>query len=370
MKRPAPILIGLAMLSAAPAPAEDVAMAWQESGFQHSLYVDLENQEVAFKKEPAYAGEQVLRAALPFGAARAEQLPFALDWTGKKLRLDANYNLDLTDDPVLDADASISDRLIFKGVELEAAGPPARRYRADLEFPPGGSFMLANLRSGWVGTWLRGTSTWRVVFVDDLDGAWDEDDLFAMAADSAEFQKDPRAFALEPVQGLFIDGVHSEIRLAPAADGTWLFSMRETAVPMGRLRVAGDMVERLVLQGGAKGRKAILNKPGPDPVTVPAGTYPVQDITLATSIGRLTSSRPADLVVRAGEETELKVGAPLRSRGTAHRDRGEIEVQYELQGVGGEAYRLPADRRTDENRPRVEIFKGGRRVARGAFEFG
>ncbi|MBP7829230.1 MAG: hypothetical protein KA248_04860 [Kiritimatiellae bacterium] len=364
------ILLGFALLSACRTPAAEVVMAWQESGFRHGVFVSLGHQDVVFKREPAYAGERVLRAALALGTARDAQLPYALDWTGQKLYLDLNHNLDLTDDPALAADEANSARLVFKDVALEAAGPPARRYRADLEFPRHARFVEVEILSGWAGTWPRGASTWRVVFVDDLDGEWDDEDLFAMAADSEEFRKDPGSSALEPLKGLFMDGVDSELALAPGADGTWLFTMRETPVPMGRLRVSGALVERIVLQGGTKGMKAILPIAGAEPVAVPAGRYPAQEITLATSIGRLTSARRENLEVREGEETVLKVGAPLQNSGEVRRDGGEIRVQYLLTGVGGETYRLPAGRRSAEHRPRVEIFQGGRRVTRGAFEFG
>ena len=364
------MLLGFALMSVCRTPAAEVVMSWQESGFQHGVYIGLDQQDVAFKKEPAYAGERILRGAIPLGATRAAQRPFALDWTGKKLHLDLNCNLDLTDDPVLDADASSSARLVFKDVALEAAGPPSRSYRVNLEFPPHASYMEIRVLSGWAGTWPRGTSTWRAVFADDLDGEWDDDDLFAMAADSPEFRENPHPYAIEPLKGLFMDGVESEIALAAGADGTWLFTMRETPVPMGRLRMSGGLVERLVLQGGAKGRKAILHVAGTEPVAVPAGTYPIQEITLATRIGRLTASRREPLVVREGEETELKAGSPLQHGGAVERDGGELRVQYRLTGVGGESYSLPAYQRTDANRPRVAIFKGRRRVAHGSFEYG
>lgn len=372
MMREPLILAVFVALSVARAPAADVVMAWQESGFHLSIYHDVGRQEILFKKEPVYAGPRVLRGALPVGSTLAEHLPYALDWDRKTLFLDGNRNLDLTDDLPLLAEPTNTSHLVFRRVELGPTPTSNRRYLVDLEFHrPQASYVEIEVLSGWSGTWTRGTATWRAVFADDLDGQWGEGDLFAMAPASVNILEDPASMKLAPMQSLFFDGASHRVSMSPSPDGGWMLSLQETETPMGRLKITGSMIERLALRGREGARVVILDRPGAEPLPVPAGIYEFQHVTLAAGIGRMEAVRREELAVTEGELAELTIGGPLDNTAVVRRDGSSLEMDYALLGRGGEEYDPPPSQsRKGDQRPRVEVFHGKRRVASAHFEYG
>ena len=80
------------------ASAATYPLKYRASGESESFSLPLDKSEVRFKKEPAYEGE-VVRSLLAVAPGGGEFIGFACDLQAKKLYLDLNRNLDLTDDP-------------------------------------------------------------------------------------------------------------------------------------------------------------------------------------------------------------------------------------------------------------------------------
>jgi hypothetical protein len=244
---------------------------------------------------------------------------------------------------------------------------------ADLTFSRYSSRVELEVRSGWVGALERGTQTWQVVFVDGLDGEWGGHDLLALAPASARLLEDPGAKSLPPMKHLFFDGAQHEVSLVPGPEGTWLFSLREITAPMGQLILDGTMIQRLVLLGGeeGKGRVVVLEPRGSAPLSVPAGTYDLQRITLASDLGLFEAVRREDLAVEEAQSVSLAVGGPLNNAATVQRRGGSLVLNYALKGRGGEEYEVPtASLSNRDHRARAAIFRGERCVASGRFEYG
>ncbi len=64
----------------------------------------------------------------------------------------------------------------------------------------------------------------------------------------------------------------------------------------------------------------------------------------------------------------LSVGGPLTNSVTATRHGPDLRLDYRLVGAGGKIYQLANQNRSQP--PEFAIYKGGRKIASGKFEFG
>ena len=64
----------------------------------------------------------------------------------------------------------------------------------------------------------------------------------------------------------------------------------------------------------------------------------------------------------------LNVGGPLTNSVTASRHGQDLRLDYRLVGAGGQSYQLANQDRSKP--PEFAIYKGEKKIASGAFEFG
>jgi len=344
-----------------------------------SVDIALGNREVRFKTEPAYEGDDLLRAAIPLGQNQTEFVGFAWDKTAGRLYVDTNRNLDLTDDsgsPYRPAAAN-GPLTVFENVRLtiERNGIPLEYV---LQVRLGSEWMSDVLVvSGWQGRVTFGETEFEVTVVDNLDGALGQEDQFYLTVPGEASEASARA----QLDDLFIDsiawGVPGHLAVAGATYAVdTAFEMTEQGVavrarflspqePLAEVRIQGKYIRELVL-ADQNASVCLVYTPG-DRVRLPAGMYSVNSALLEDGweLGyprngnayRVTTERPAT----------LPVGGPLRQRITAERHVNRLDLSLEVTGAGG----LPYSRNGQFAAPaQFAVYRGDSQVHTGTFEYG
>ncbi len=151
--------------------------------------------------------------------------------------------------------------------------------------------------------------------------------------------------------------------LAPAAAGG------EQTPEMGTLRIEGQGIERLVLQGRT-GPRLFYYSHEPN-LVLRAGTYRLEEVVVQGSYSSSGLQIPAParvLTIEPGGLRTLKLGLPLRQTVKIERWGRSLVLNYQLLGCGGESYTFT--RRHDKTRPVFTIYQGERQVSSGAFASG
>ena len=379
-----------------------------------------------FKKEPVFNGNNVFRGFFCLGTNTNLFVPFAWDNEQRKLYVDANRNLDLTDDApggYLAADRSLE---LFRGVRLQF--PSAQGdYQVLVDAhvfgpvvgPAGKPRVFLYVRSLWEGGVELNGKKWYLAVIDGLNGRigpatslrqvsdrmilrpWEQrnepflwwhatlEKIHSLAhvkmvtfpyrwAGNAEVYD---AFNLP--ENLFVQDrayhldYHAEAGNGPA-NLTVAFNPAQPA--LGRLRVSGQYLRRVVLDGGTSpgGFAAILDSVPPDrasaetgtDVQVPVGLYPRQ-IVLLQRAGRTNLAvglATNQIVITETNTNAFAAGGPLNNSVRIQPASGEVTLDYELTNASGILFHLV---RQDETAPpRFEMRQGDKLVAQGTFEFG
>ena len=131
------------------------------------------------------------------------------------------------------------------------------------------------------------------------------------------------------------------------------------------LRIEGTHIEHLEL-ANRDGQRQTFDEPG-DTVELPPGEYHVYIARLKGGYSCFNYRGDDDWVtVAQGEQAVLKVGAPLEQKVVVKRRGNYLQLDYELNDLGGNAYR-DSNR---QNMPRFTMFKGEKEIASGAFAYG
>ena len=298
----------------------------------------------------------MVRGALVTGPnPKSDLLGFAVDSKRKRLYLDLNRNLDLTDDP--------------KGVHYSGFFTNWKRYsdidiyvqRGEMHIPYRIDLWInrfSSVKSGWSGTIDRGETIWILDVVDNLDGVLDRKDILAIDFGN-RFPWNPN---------LFLDGEAFDLAyLFENRDGTGVLVIEARPIhpPMGRLKIEGAGIEQLVLTGYFN---AIINQPQKE-IMVPAGRYTRKIVYIGSDeesergfSGRIKYS----LEIVEGETTVMKAGKPLRNSVEWTRRGSMIDLKYALVGVGGEKYSESFGNRDY----RFKIYHGNQVVHSGKFDYG
>jgi phenylpyruvate tautomerase PptA (4-oxalocrotonate tautomerase family) len=370
---------------------------------------------------------------LKFGGNPSNAIPFVWEGGAKRLHLDLNRNQDLTDDPagVIPATALFSAgtsfiHQMFTNVLLSfpasSAGAPMLvdlELGMDLARRPGEPLFTACLRSYWQGKMTREGQEWQVGLMQNLSDQpgsfqrgelllrpWVERnqrfiascevpmDTLALAWTGKNWMvRASDAFAFTPK--LFFEGHACQLDWSAEPRGreeSLALRLTEQQTALGGLRITGNFIQRLVLTGGPY--MVVLNQPAAS-VNLPPGRYHPYRVWLkqgkaeayfdygmpqsgkANVVEEITGSQmpvlgppPSEqaVVVEERRTAVLAVGGPLtNSVSAAHRGRNLL-LSYRLIGAGGGEYWLEAGR--DGKPPQVTIYKSGKKIGSGQFEFG
>ena len=134
----------------------------------------------------------------------------------------------------------------------------------------------------------------------------------------------------------------------------------------GRLRIEEPAIERLVLSDPLGGTTEI--KPRGDSVSLPVGSYLVEEIELAGGFRSRTLFSPDDRIEVAADRTSvLEVGLPLTSQVQVRRAGRLLSLDYRLVDGQGRRY---VRRSTGADPPTFTVSKNGRAIGSGTFEYG
>ncbi len=350
-----------------------------------SLGVSLTRQTVPFKKEPPAASGKIVRGVLNFGGDSSNAIAFVWQRDSEKLYLDLNRNQDLTDDPAgvfLARTARPVNYQTFPNIHLlfnTASGKCP--VLADINFWDYGSQPNCSLaiRSFWQGkVTLQGRDCQVGVVQNDLSqrGSFENSQLLLRPWEKRNqpFNVYDGSLATFPFsRNLFVDGHAYQLAWigeSPNGEVKPALQFTEQSVALGNLKITGRFIQRLVLPGGPY--LVVLDQPAVS-VQVPTGSYNQPDIRLeqngTEAYCNSTQPQVGGRISVAGQTpVVLSVGGPLTNSVTATRHGPDLRLDYRLVGAGGKIYQLANQNRSQP--PEFAIYKGGRKIASGKFEFG
>ena len=336
-----------------------------KEGFCCSLFREDRGAEVSFKKEPVYSSSKINRHALRFGDGPADFIGVACDVAANTLYIDRNRNLDLTDDGP-GVKTSENFYCEFRDVTLELTHEDVSiGYVLDIDIF--GDYCNPIVRSGWKGDIELAGKPCSMGIADNLDGAFSPDDSFIF--DHERHRAARLSFGevdeeLLPQWFLFEGQVYRmEVAFRVQEDETAL-AVTLTPITEGLMEITfeGQNVSRVVL-AGKDDIYGILEWPVPV-MRIPEGVYtPNQVYVLDSFLGQPENVEE----LKSGGNTLLKVGGPLSPKVVASRSGAALNMNYVLEGVEGASYEPDSE---SENRAKFAIYKDGRPIKTGQFEYG
>lgn len=337
-----------------------------------------------FKKEPALSRGKVVRGTWQLGGAGSNQLAFVWDRGARKLYLDLNRNLDLTDDPggvYSSAVGGVDYFQMFPNVRLPLkAGIAGRCMLADLsmfDYGPQPS-CTASLHSFWQGKVTLSGEEWQAGLLGispaergTLEGgnlllrSWGErnrpfslyNGTLAVLPSSRNVFFGNRAYGLQCTRQDQGDSGRVEMRFT------------EQTPKLGELKIAGAYVQRATLEGGPY--VVVLDQPA-GTVKVPVGRYNAARVWVKRGDTEAYLDEPFQAVrqIKVDEKAPavLLAGGPLTNSVSVMRRGKYLAMNYRLTGVGGASYQLVNLDRSHP--PEFTVYQGEKKVAAGKFEFG
>jgi hypothetical protein len=338
-----------------------------------------------FQHEPAFGSHRITRGTLRLGREATNAVGFVWDRTAGKLYLDLNRNQDLGDDAagVFTTRAGYTDNYqSFTNVHLVFPGPGGpRRLAADLNFYEYSSNLncTAGMRSFWEGKLSLNGADWQVGIIEDPSetsaaGGSRRLLLRPWAARGQPFSTYTGASRAWPFARKVFFGQHAydlDLTTVPERDNVkFRLRLTEEHPALGELKLTGQFIERLVLEGGTY--LVLLDQP-PGVVRIPVGSYGESQVQLKK--GNTTAYRqdryPASgrrISIGEQQPAELTAGGPLTNRVTVTRRGASLYLVYQLKGTDGELYTVDSQGR--EKPPEFVVSQGGKRIGSGKFEFG
>ena len=371
---------------AKPAPVVSIDLVYQEVPYSFVNWgATVVSQSTPFKKEPAFGSHKVIRGELQLGSETNNAVNFAWDRTGGKLYLDLNRNRDLSDDPagVFATQRGYTDNYqTFTNVHLTFASPAGpRRMLADLNFYDYSRNLSCSvaMRSLWEGKLTLQGTEWQVGLVENpfdrsTAGAGRQLLLRPWTERSQSFSTyDGAARAVPFSRKVFLNQQAYDFDLVPASQGdaaTYRLTLTEQFPALGELQVAGQFIQRLLLEGGPY--LVILDQP-PATVRIPVGSYgePKVQLKKGDTLAYLQERySPAGKRLTVGDKQPavLKVGGPLTNSVTVTRRGASLYLVYQLKGADDRLYTLNTPAR--EHPPEFVVSQGGKKIGSGKFEFG
>ena len=341
----------------------------------------LKGLETAFKKEPDFGKNRIIRSAIPTGKKKRDYLGFAVDITSGKLYLDLNRNLDLTDDQsgVFNYSSMSKRHVVFSTISIEIAhGNVSHPYVFDLQIirrlRP--SYCTVIVRSGWQGVIELYGKSWRLTIADNMDGILGRGDM-VMLRDSKEAPVKQAVFGrrdfLPVMKNLFFGGHEYDLTYdfePKEIRGPMGVTFSEKRPPMGELTIDGHFIKRLILVPGYRNDpQVILDYPG-EVVSIPARKYVRQQVYLDNedSLGCYHSQLSKIIVVSESKSAALKIGGPLINKVSMNPHGPRLDLSYSLVGRGNESYGTITSNTSAP--PQFVVYRGDDKIATGPFRYG
>lgn len=368
-----------------PQPATAVLLEYQETAYGiNNWAVAITPQSAPFKREPAAVSGKILRGVLNFFGGSSNALPFLWQRGAGKLFLDLNRNQDLTDDPAgaFSACRGPGNYQTFTNVHLSFNTPSGTcPALIDFNFWDYGSrpSCYAAVRSFWQGRVTLQGRDWQAGLVpNDLSSPGSFKNGWLVLRPWQERNKAFNTYngSLNTVllsRKLFVDCHAYQLTCIASSQSGEVkpeLQFTEQTVALGQLKITGKFIQRLILSGGPY--LVMLDHPA-EAVEVPTGRYNPPDILLEqggvrafcnSSQGRLGKS----IFVSGQTPAVLAAGGPLTNSVTATRHGQDLLLNYQLIGAGGQTYQLA--NRDYARPPEFAIYKDGRKIASGKFQYG
>lgn len=374
------ILVFLLVVMVNSALAQEFKLEYRKTGFKLHIGLKTWDSDKKFEKEPEFYNGPIVRGLLPTGKKKEDHVGFAWDRNERKLYLDLNRNRDLTDDSEGVFESEGRDRnQVFEDIHLTVPhGSGQLKYVVRLNIYSYGSnktnCSLA-VNSGFKSEIELHGKIWQLAIADNMDGKIGRGDrIFIIPLDDAiDTSTTNSQFSLPARDMLTLDGhnydVSFELQAGENAQSL-LASFAETEQTMGRLKLEGKFIKRLVLTSDSS--LVLLDSPG-ETVSLPTGEYIWKNLFLDSGQDDIfiavRSRRDAESFL-VTEETPavLKIGGPLNNTVKVRRTGNTLNLSYKLKGVGGHKYSSMNTSR--DKAPTFTVKKGGKEVASGKFEYG
>jgi hypothetical protein len=334
-----------------------------------------------FLKEPEPSQVRVFRRVLQIGKETNNAFALIWDQPKRKLHVDLNRNLDLTDDPggvFSSTDTGFGQRFADVTLPLKTA---MGLYPATLDlrlFADGtGSGMHGQLIAStlWQARVALGGEVWQVAVADKLLGSevpaaakflllrpW------AVRTNQAWFYSPASGIVPFPDRLFWLGRAFKLERRFETGGQTPVCKLELTPQqpPLTELELSGEFLSYAVLRD-TNGYTAVLHE-APGTIKVPQGVYTVAAVWLKKGVTEAFRVGTPPAVVKATNTTHLLLGGPLTNWVTLERQGRKLAMSYQLKGADGESYRLA--RQDREKPPEFTVYRGGQKVLSGKFEFG
>jgi len=133
----------------------------------------------------------------------------------------------------------------------------------------------------------------------------------------------------------------------------------------GELKLEGKYIKQLTLERREDRNRVDFDQPG-EIIKIAVGKYLLREVQLEGGYACRIWSDANWVEVGEDKPAVLNAGAPLKQIVKAARQGRVLALNYELSGIGGETYA----RDDRSNPPTFTVYKGGKKIASGTFEYG
>ncbi|MCL5096776.1 MAG: hypothetical protein M1608_04455 [Candidatus Omnitrophica bacterium] len=366
-------------------PVQTAYLDFKEAPFSFLNWnISVSRQSTPFRKEPDLSRTGMIRGTLEYGSHSTNGLSFIWDQPAGKLYLDLNRNQDFTDDPSgvfssqngqrgnIQTFSAVRVPLVFASGERNAV-MDLNLYRFG-----SGCSAYAGLRSFWQAKITLAGRESQVGILENPGARLStarSDRILVRPWDGRNkpFRADEVASVAVSFNPKLFVGNHAYAlnRRAVVRDGKTQLELQftEEQPALGELRITGDFVQRLVLEGGPY--VVVLDKPVP--VTkVPVGRYTQAAIRLDNNGTEAFRSPRSDgtktIVISDQKPALLEGGGPLTNFVAVTRRGPLLQFSYQVRGAGGDVYELASMNRAKP--PEFAVYQGGKKIDSGRFQFG
>jgi hypothetical protein len=338
----------------------------------------------AFPKEPALSKGTVIRGLFQLGHGTTNAMAFVWDRTGRKLYLDLNRNLDLTDDPAgvfsCRKGGGSDSYQTFPDVSLPLRTSAGKRQAVvDLNLYNYDRFNCsAAARSLWQGKVILYGQEWQVGLPENpFNGraSFQPDHLVLRpwSQRNKPFALFNAAEEALPFSSKLFVGEHAyQLQYTNAVDGgadRLQVQFVEQRPKLGELKITGQFVQRVALERGPY--LVVLDSPGVT-TKLPVGRYEVVKVALKKGD---TEAYPANqrygpaarITISEQKPAVLRVGGPLTNSVVVSKRGRYLALNYRLVGVDG-AYELANLDRSHP--PEFAAYLGDKKIGSGKFQYG